>query len=255
MVEDECNSNMTGSDDHEERDKWNNQQRDSWDRSTYDDDHRRSDDGAYDSDQDQDEAESQPPETIALFGVDGRTGHHFLRLALDAGYRVRALVPPSTKLEGDFDDLYTVIGTLNEDDKLQEVLYSSTYVVSMVGESILAKSGDYTRDCLLKFTKTLYRIMERQDEPPIQGFLFQSTALAANQWGELPHLARIIRTYWTRRRTLKYIDDLDAVTRFVHSKSCGSKQVAFPYIITRPTSRLREGRSTKKLQASKSVRG
>jgi NAD(P)H-binding len=223
---------------------------------------RRCDDEEIDSvqysdqeaEEEEEEEESRVAETIALFGADGCTGHHFLRLALDAGYRVRALVAPSTKLEGDFEDLYTVIGTLNDDAKVQEVVYSSTYVVSMVGESVLAKSGDYPRDCLLKFSKTLYRIMQRQDEHDIRGFLFQSTSLAANQWGELPFFAKFIRAYFTRRRYLKYLDDLDAVTRFVYSKSWGDKKVAFPYVITRPTSFLRDGRSTKKLQASRSVR-
>ena len=220
---------------------------------------------SYGSEDDDDDDEEEAVETIALFGADGCTGHHFLRLALDAGYRVRALVAPNTKLEGDFDDLTVIVGTFTDDAKIQEVLYSSTYVVCMVGESVLAKSGDYPRDCLLKFTKTLYRIIQRQklqqqqdddndDVPGIQGFLFQSTSLAANQWGELPAFAHHIRTYWTSRRTVKYLSDLDGVTRFLYSKSWGDKQVSFPFIITRPTSFLRDGRSTKKLQASKSVR-
>ncbi|CAB9524466.1 Inherit from NOG: NmrA-like family [Seminavis robusta] len=221
-----------------------------------DDDKDEYDDRSADEDTHFDPDESDTVETIALFGVDSRTGHHFLRLALDAGYRVRALVEPNTTMDGQFQDLYIVVGTLSEHAKIRQVLHGSTYAVCMVGETALTKlSGGYPKRYLLQFVKTLYRIMAKQEDPSIQGFLFQATSLAANQWGEIPAMSTYIRKYWTRQHTLQYVEDLDAVIRYIHSQSWGKNKASFPYIITRPTSFLRDGRSTKKLQASKSQPG
>ncbi|CAB9508693.1 Inherit from NOG: NmrA-like family [Seminavis robusta] len=277
MVDDEC-SNLTCSDvednvKHTLTSKTRSMSHDSLRVSHHDDEEecrrRSSNDSSDDDDshcEDDGSDDDDSAETIALFGVDGRTGHHFLRLALDAGYKVRALVTPTTKLEGqaEFEDLHTVFGTVNEHAKIQEVVYSSTYVVCMVGETALANAtqssgGGYPKEYMLQFVKTLFRVMGKQDDPPIKGFLFQATSLAKNQWGELPALSAHIRNYWIRRRTLQYLQDLDGVIQYIHSQSWGADadddKVAFPYIITRPTSFLRDGRSTKKLQASKSQPG
>lgn len=220
-----------------------------------------------DVDEDDDELDqnSQQQETIALFGAYGPTGHHFMRLALDAGYKVRALVTPGVKLDQSFDDLYTVMGTLEDAAKIQEVVYGSTYVVCMLGETLPRHNNlNYPRDCLQKFLKVLYPIMTRQDDPVVLGFLFQATALAADANGKAPLFSKVVKKI--NRKRSAYLQDVDAAIQWIHSQHDRKKKAdevkeqdrkvrlpLFPYIVTRPGV-LREGPSTKKLAASKSVR-
>ena len=192
---------------------------------------------------------------IALFGAFGPTGHHFLRLALDAGYQVRALVAPGTTLEHDFDGVTSVKGSLQDADKVQEVVYGSTFVVCMlVGCETMTASPDYPKNTLLQFTKLLYPMMTRQDDPPIQVFLFQASSLASDGHGKAPLLTKMLKTVTTRYRT-DQLNDMNAVISYIHSRHRGKAKLHFPYIVTRPpTGALRDGPSTKKMAASKSVR-
>lgn len=235
MAEDDC-SNLTYSDAEDDVQHRKSYDNDDYDEQSYEDD--------YDDDQDEHTAE-----TIALFGASSPTGHHFLRLALDAGYRVRALVKPGMKLDGEFEDLHTVVGTLDDTAILQEVVYSSTYVVCMLGETPSTKH----RDSLQNFVKTLYSIMIRQDEPPIKGFLFQATSLASDGRGKkrLPLLTKVMRKVNSlQKHRSSHLQDMDAAIQFIASQK---KKVGFSYIVTRPSIVLRDGPSTKKLAASKSV--
>ena len=192
--------------------------------------------------------------TIALFGASSPTGHHFLRLALDAGYQVRALVTPGTTLEQDFDGVTVVNGSLQDADKVQEVVYGSTFVVCMLVGCETA-SPNYPKNTLLQFTKLLYPMMIRQDDPPIRGFLFQASSLASDGHGKTPLWTKVVlKTVTTRYRTDQW-KDMNAVIAYVHSRHRGTAKVPFPYIVTRPpVHALRDGPSTKKMAASKSVR-
>lgn len=214
---------------------------------------------------------STTTKTIALFGASSPTGHHFLRLALDAGYHVRALVGPGTALEDDFDNVTIVHGSLQDAAKVQEVVYSASYVVCMlVGSTELVtgahasskenaapdhsnNNNKYPSKALLHFVKSLYPMMIRQDDPPVQGFLFQATSWAADGHGKTPFLTKVVSQATTRYRT-DQLKDLNAVIAYVHSRHRGTAKLPFPYIVTRPTNALRDGPSTKKLAASKSVR-
>jgi len=72
--------------------------------------------------------------TIALFGGAGRTGREFLRLALQKGYSVRALVRSPEKIQDLSSPMLTVIqgDVLNADDVARTVRGSSV-VVSLFG--------------------------------------------------------------------------------------------------------------------------
>ena len=155
-VRDERNSRLDRHDNYQEEadDRGN-------DHDGYDDSNSRSSSGDDGDDrrqeQPQNESErsaSSSADTIALFGAYGPTGHHFFRLALDAGYRVRVLVVPGATLEHDFEDVVTISGSLEDAAKVQETVYSSTYVVCMLGHTlILPQRQDkaYPKDSLLKF--------------------------------------------------------------------------------------------------------
>lgn len=252
-----------------------------------------------DDDENEDSVSNEPTsarETIALFGATSPTGHHFLRLALDAGYRIRALIPPgasnsnnaaaaaattnastsgSVLLEN--EELYTVIGTVEDMAKVQEVVYSASYVVCMLTEALVPSSTTSTpqpvplqeqqqnqqpenqqqpppqssssKGPLLSFVQRLYSLMLRQDDPVISGFLFQATSLSADGRGFLPALSKVVRSMHFKKRS-DFLQDMDAAISYVYEQE---DKIPFPYIVTRPTLVLRDGPSTKKLAASKSV--
>jgi NmrA-like family len=74
--------------------------------------------------------------TIALFGVNGVTGHHFLQLAIEAGYHVRALILPGFELDEmkENPNLTLVRGTMDDQPKIHRVIRKAAYVVCMLND-------------------------------------------------------------------------------------------------------------------------
>ena len=128
---------------------------------------------------------------IALFGGHGKTGKHFLRLALDAGYHVRALVPPSNSHHhnrmstrtlselADHTALRKTHGTLQESQKVQKVLKGAQLVVCLLNDTLPSKGKDYPKDCLANFMRLLYALMKK--EGSIKVFLYQVSVSTAAQ--------------------------------------------------------------------------
>jgi hypothetical protein len=112
--------------------------------------------------------------TIALFGASGKTGNEFIRLALNAGYLVRALIHDLKA--GNMrellhqDGLLFVTGTLENEHKLEETVRGANYVVCMLGETLPTKQK-YPVGCMTAFLGKLYPIMKR--ESSISVFLYQ----------------------------------------------------------------------------------
>lgn len=74
--------------------------------------------------------------TIALFGANGVTGHHFLQLAVEAGYQVRALILPGFELEDMHGNpnLTLIHGTMDDEAKIHRVIRKAAYVVCMLND-------------------------------------------------------------------------------------------------------------------------
>jgi hypothetical protein len=72
--------------------------------------------------------------TIALFGVNGVTGHYFLQLAVEAGYHVRAMIIPGFELEDmkENPNLTLIHGTMDDVRKIHRVIRKAAYVVCML---------------------------------------------------------------------------------------------------------------------------
>ncbi len=70
---------------------------------------------------------------IALFGGTGKTGRLFMRLALEAGYKVVAYVRNPAKLNIDNENLEIVKGELGNLKQVEEVVRRSDYVISFLG--------------------------------------------------------------------------------------------------------------------------
>ena len=113
-------------------------------------------------------------ETIALFGGTGGTGSAFLKLALDAGYQVRALVrtPSKVSVGSNNEHSLTVIqGSFDDTDKVEETIKGADYVVCMGGIPPSYFKA-YPTDVMLNFVKKLYGLFERQTSVP-KLFLYQ----------------------------------------------------------------------------------
>jgi hypothetical protein len=112
--------------------------------------------------------------TIALFGASGKTGNEFIRLALNAGYLVRALIHDlkagNMRELVNQDGLKLVTGTLENEHKMEETVQGADYVVCMLGETLPTKSK-YPVGCMSAFLTKLYPIMKK--EASVSVFLYQ----------------------------------------------------------------------------------
>jgi hypothetical protein len=75
-------------------------------------------------------------ETIAIFGAYGVTGNHFLKFAMEAGYKVQALILPGMEMNDVAcnDNLQLVTGSFDEDEKIRKVVENATYVVCLLND-------------------------------------------------------------------------------------------------------------------------
>lgn len=200
---------------------------------------------------------------IALFGAEGKTGHHFLRLALDAGYNVNAYLSPKVSLRS-----------------LEEFAHQPS----------LSVTTEYPAGCLVSFVNRLYPILQR--ESSVQLLIFQSTSLATSVSGPTPLLSKVVKR--AARRRCAFTKDQDAVVRYIAAQhglrqpkqsnpiigpekrsSVGQRSIKaddqssvtrtdccddalpphFSFIVTRPTILLKDGPPSKTLSASKSQPG
>lgn len=77
--------------------------------------------------------------TFLVFGATGRTGHHFVSLALKNGHNVRALVRSPEKVLIKSPNLELYKGSITDYDKLEELVRGVNYVVLMLGDAKLQK--------------------------------------------------------------------------------------------------------------------
>lgn len=70
---------------------------------------------------------------IALFGATGKTGNHFLKLALEAGYEVKVLVRNPDKLKDKNDKLSVIKGDVLNQEDVETTVKDCDLVVSLFG--------------------------------------------------------------------------------------------------------------------------
>jgi putative NADH-flavin reductase len=71
--------------------------------------------------------------TIALFGATGKTGQEFLIKALDAGYKIQALVRSPAKLSQQHANLTVIQGDVLNAEQVRQAVSGSQSVVSLFG--------------------------------------------------------------------------------------------------------------------------
>jgi hypothetical protein len=107
-------------------------------------------------------------ETIGLFGIAGNTGKHLVKLLLDAGYSVKALVGQKDVVEVEHEQLELVVGGLDDVDKLERVIAGASYTICLLGDCYTKK--DYTVGVLFEFIKRIYPLMKENNT---QVFIYQ----------------------------------------------------------------------------------
>ena len=183
-------------------------------------------------------------ETIALFGATGGTGKHFLPLALEAGYKVKAMVRTPSKVETKHANLTLIEGDFSNQDAMKKTVQGADYVISMAGGP-MGKPKEYPKDLMLDFVKKLVTIMK--ETPSVKVFLYQAGAFSAKPDGSLPLLMKVFRTVvgaWIMGLEPNFMDN-EAVIKYVDTE----KDCKFKIIITRPGG-LKEDEGGKKLEAS-----
>jgi len=97
--------------------------------------------------------------TIAMFGSTGSAGKVALKLFLEQGWNVRALVRTPSKVESKSEKLTLVEGSFSDADKIESCITGASYVICMGGK--LAEKGAYPQDMMLDFVKILYPLMDK----------------------------------------------------------------------------------------------
>ena len=70
---------------------------------------------------------------IALFGASGQTGQHFLKMALEAGYEIKALVRTPEKITQSNSKLEIIKGDVLNIYDVKQVIVGTDIVVSLFG--------------------------------------------------------------------------------------------------------------------------
>ena len=179
-------------------------------------------------------------ETIALFGATGRTGIEFLKLALEEGYAVKALVRNPSKVTIQNERLALTQGDFENVAALEEVTDGATYVVCMAAAALV--DGVYPKGFMLNFVKRLYPILQRS---PAKVFLYQAGSMSADGNDFLHPIAWVMKqTLGRRLKIFDKIDDNDAAIHFI-----GENSSNFKFVVTR-AGVLKKGPSEKKVGLS-----
>lgn len=129
-----------------------------------------------------------PQSTFLVFGASGGTGQHFVRLALQQGHKVRALVRNTSKVSSIQDANFSVsTGSIsNVSNNLDELLTGTDYVVAMLGD---VKAQQKEKICTA-FIKELVPAMRRNK---VKHLLFQAGGLSKPFQGSLSPILWVLR--------------------------------------------------------------
>lgn len=145
--------------------------------------------------------------TFLVFGGTGQTGQHFVRLALEAGHRVRALARDPTKLSSAVPDLEVVRGSTTEDLDLDRLVPGADYVVSMLGDATAQRE----RAINTEFVRDLIPALRRYGVPR---FLYQAGSLSTPPGRGLPWTFRLLKGTVARKYQGQH-EDNEAVMRYL----------------------------------------
>ena len=175
-------------------------------------------------------------ETIALFGATGATGGYFLKLALEKGFHVKAMVRTPSKLNPDLQQQYpealTVIqGDFSNKDSITTTVQGTHYVVSMAGGPH-GKPKEYPPSLMFDFVTLLCGVL-KETNPSIKVLLYQAGVFSTKPNRKLPFVMNIVKTVvgkWVIGIGPN-MEDNNNVVRYLHDNST---TLGFPFIVSRP---------------------
>lgn len=127
--------------------------------------------------------------TFLVFGATGRTGRHFISIALNEGHRVIALVRNPEKIDIQNPNLKLVKGSVVDYNAIDELLNGANFVISMLGDAQLQKLENVN----IEFVKKLIPAMRRQE---VKRFLYQAGGFSR------PYKERLPFMFWVLKNTL-----------------------------------------------------
>jgi len=199
-------------------------------------------------------------ETIAIFGAYGVTGHYFLQRAIEAGYNIQAMILPGMEMEdvACSKSLRLITGSLNEVDKISEVVKNATYVVCLLNDCDhenfnppIGNSGDGMDDFNnLNFMHNLVPILEGSGACRV--LLYEASSLSLGNKGSEPVISTVIKKMGVKKEWRNTKREQDKIVKYITNQT---KNTHFNYVITRPSGSIWDKPSRKKLAASKSQPG
>ena len=130
-----------------------------------------------------------------IFGATGRTGQHFVSLALAEGHTVRAVVREPRKLSIQSAKLEVHQGSITEELALDVLLRGVDCVVSMLGDAAQQRESKINTH----FVKKLVPAMRRQG---VKRFLYQAGGFTRPYKQRLPIVSWLLRNTLARRSGL-----------------------------------------------------
>lgn len=148
----------------------------------------------------------EAPTTLLVLGGTGRTGRHFVRLALDAGHRVRVVARASSTALEPHPRLEIRHGSISDPDlALDPLLDGVDAVVSMLGDARAQRTAQVN-------TALVRRLIPAMRRSGANRFLYQAGALSAPPDRRLPLPLRAVRASVARAYIGQH-EDNEAVMR------------------------------------------
>ncbi|MDO3411118.1 NAD(P)H-binding protein [Saccharibacillus sp. CPCC 101409] len=132
-----------------------------------------------------------PQSIFLVFGATGRTGRHFVDIALEEGHRVKALVRSPGKVRRQHANLELVEGSVADDEHLDELLQGVDAVICMLGNA-REQSKNLVNTA---FFKKLIPAMRRQG---VKRLLYQAGGFTRPYKRNLPLASRILKSVLLR---------------------------------------------------------
>lgn len=135
------------------------------------------------------------PSTFLVFGATGRTGQHFVKIALANGHKVKALVRNPSKMKQQHIHLELIQGSIMGDQDIDALLHDVDVVICMLGDAQQQQKEPINT----LFVKRLIPAMRRQR---VKQFLYQAGGFTRPYKQKLPLLTWILKNTMARRAGL-----------------------------------------------------
>ncbi|CAD5990993.1 NAD(P)-dependent oxidoreductase [Agreia sp. COWG] len=149
--------------------------------------------------------------TFLALGATGQTGQHFVRLALDAGHRVRALARTPAKLTRNHPELEVVSGSITDGLDLDALVPGCDFIVVMLGNAEAQRDNQINT----AFMRELVPAMRRQG---VTRLLYQAGGLSTPPGEKLPLALQLVRATIARSYIGQH-EDNEAVMRYLDDEA------------------------------------